>query len=330
MPVAHSTQTAKMGDEVLVSWIQRNDFEALRRYLLANAYDRETIGRYAIQEGNLAVLQWAYCPDDAFGNRSICPEAAAYGQRHILEWAMHEGLLNAETWHRAAAEGRVDSLQWLYDQRYPWGTYTCACAAENGRLDVLQWLHEHGCPWGTETCASAAKYGDLYILRWLRDRNCPWDALTCRAAAYAGHLEVLQWARAQGCPCDISHCAYYAIGKADYPMLNWLFAQASQAEQQSILKEATFHFANPEFYNPYPRGPGLLLWAVRHGYAVPPKSRPVILDRRTPWHVASELLRRLPGHVRLTPEFQAWRARLSTTLDEHVLPELTALVVEFL
>jgi hypothetical protein len=62
----------------------------------------------------------------------------------------------------------------------------CALAAAGGRSEVPQWLWEQGCPWGTLTYPFAVLDGLQEILKWARRHDCPWDWEVCAAAAESG------------------------------------------------------------------------------------------------------------------------------------------------
>lgn len=121
-----------------------------------------------------------------------------------LEWAVtccHAPLCPALS-EAAAADGRIDCLQWLRTMGCPWNSATSAMAAQRGHLQLLQWAHENGCPWDTQTTTMAAGAGQLEILQWVRTKGCPWDEFTCAAAAAGGHLSAMKWAKINGCPWD--------------------------------------------------------------------------------------------------------------------------------
>jgi len=123
-------------------------------------------------------------------------QAAAAGEKEILEaWARSRPL---DTWVCALAAygGHLPVLVWLKAQGCPWDAWTCHYAAWNNHVEVLQWAWLRGCPWDARTCAKAAEGGSLDALRWLRscDPPCPWDlADCCLLAAFHGHWELLDW-----------------------------------------------------------------------------------------------------------------------------------------
>ena len=127
---------------------------------------------------------------------------------------------NERTCAHAAADGKLDLLQYAFGHGCPWDETTCAKSAEYGHLHILQWARSNSCPWDQRTCALAAEKGHLHILQWARDNHCPWDADTCEKAAEFGHLHVLQWARTNGCEWNIRTCNE-AAKNGHLPTLQW-------------------------------------------------------------------------------------------------------------
>ncbi|WBR14844.1 Ankyrin repeat protein [Pandoravirus kuranda] len=99
----------------------------------------------------------------------------------------------------AARAGRVDVLEWLRANGWPWDGTTCSFAARRGRIDVIRWARSRGCPWDSDTCAAAAGAGHLATLKWARANGCPWDERVCTQAVSFGHSHVLKWAVENGC-----------------------------------------------------------------------------------------------------------------------------------
>jgi hypothetical protein len=140
-----------------------SDFKEFYKYFI-NYVQSKNKCFFAVQKGNLEILQWVRsqdppCPWDEY----TCANAARYGH--------------------------LDVLQWLRSQNppCPWDKNTCAYAAKNCHLNILQWARSQNppCPWDENTCSYAALYGHLNILQWLRSQNppCPWYEYTCKYAA---------------------------------------------------------------------------------------------------------------------------------------------------
>ena len=103
----------------------------------------------------------------------------------------------------AAAAGRLDILQALWEENCPWDASVCSAAAKAGQLPALRWVRAHGCPWSIHTTVHAACNGDLELLQWAYRHNCPLHPDCCTYAAFhadgAGeHLAVLRWFQGLG------------------------------------------------------------------------------------------------------------------------------------
>lgn len=86
----------------------------------------------------------------------------------------------------AARFGRLDLIQYLQNEGFPWGSSTCRYAAQRGSLECLKYLHEHGCGWNDACCSFAARKGNLECLKYLHENGCAIDvSWTCRMAARA-------------------------------------------------------------------------------------------------------------------------------------------------
>ena len=113
---------------------------------------------------------------------------------------------------------QMQRMVYLAPFREPYIPYRkCLCkellkhCVKMGRLDWVQYLYQEACPWDEAVCSTAAYHGQLGILQWLRAQGCPWDERTCERAASGGHLEILQWTFRNGCPLDGKTfiCLYY-------------------------------------------------------------------------------------------------------------------------
>jgi hypothetical protein len=160
------------------------------------------------------------CPWNAWNERT-CAHAAADGKLDLLQYAYNHGCpWDENTCAKAAEFGHLHVLQWARSNGCPWDQRTCTLAAEKGHLHILQWTREHQCPWNAGTCEKAAEFGHLPILQWARTNGCEWNIRTCNEAAKNGHLHILQWARENGCEWNASTCASAAMnGHLD--VLQW-------------------------------------------------------------------------------------------------------------
>lgn len=98
-----------------------------------------------------------------------------------------------------AGPGYEAKLDWLQDEILPQqlDQTICAAAAADNRLDVLQFLRQQQYPWDAATCTAAAVRGHLATLQWLRAETppCPWEAATYAVAVFQGHEAVREWLR---------------------------------------------------------------------------------------------------------------------------------------
>jgi len=153
----------------------------------------------AARGGHLELLKWMVahkCPYDEWTPAN----AAGGGHTQVLKYASE---LYRDT-PEVGPDGQLRAVK-------VWTSTTCSCAAANGRLDILEWAVAAGCKWSPETCAAAATGGHLHILVWLRTPKyprtmCPWDGRTVSSALLGGHHRVAQWALANGCPWDPRTC----------------------------------------------------------------------------------------------------------------------------
>ena len=127
----------------------------------------------------------------------------------------------------AALAGRLNILEYGYEQGWDWDGEVCAAAASNGHLDCLRFAHEHGCPWSgkgmeyaaynnhydclkyalehgyevnSETMVSAVHKGNLRCLQLLHQFNVPWDDRTTATAAQFNQIHILQYLHEHNCP----------------------------------------------------------------------------------------------------------------------------------
>ncbi|RLN80470.1 hypothetical protein BBJ28_00001326 [Nothophytophthora sp. Chile5] len=185
---------AEAGNLVAVQWLcgeynadaedafvhaQRSCEWATARWLLANCEPPGDLIDWsaAAADGALAYLQFAH---------SCFPEAVA-------EWSSAQGEPVAVA---AAANGRLDVLQWLHSElRVKLTERAMREAAQNGHLNVVQWLHANNCEHiDASTMDGAALCGHFEIVRWLHDnRNEECSGIVMYWAAGGGHLEIVQW-----------------------------------------------------------------------------------------------------------------------------------------
>jgi hypothetical protein len=134
----------------------------------------------------------------------------------------------------AAGAGSLEVVKWAVSESFPWSIAVTNQAAANGRIETLQWLRSHvpPCPWGGSTACAAARAGRVDVLQMLADMEppCPIDESCGRIAAYCGHTDVLIWLREQNppYPCD-GVVLYYAAWKGSLSLLRYLVSTGAAA-----------------------------------------------------------------------------------------------------
>ena len=123
---------------------------------------------------------------------------------------------------RAAHEGRLDVLKWLFEKGCPIDHTLCASAAmKSGHVHILQWMKDNGMigEWHGYHMFSAASFGHLEVVKWLRANGCPWDDDACRRAAEHKHWDTLQYLVDNKCPgwekAAIEHAEHLTITPGD-------------------------------------------------------------------------------------------------------------------
>lgn len=102
---------------------------------------------------------------------------------------------------RNVVDPHLDVYKWLHQNGCP-GSHrnVYRSLAFDGRLDFLQWMFDDGCRFCRGICASAAAGNQLHVLQWLRANDVPWDNKTILWAREEGHSDVEAWAIQNGCP----------------------------------------------------------------------------------------------------------------------------------
>lgn len=147
----------------MVKWALENEFPMKYEAL-----------ELAARHGDLEMFEHLErnCPKDWIRSPSICANAAAGGQLHMLQWLQRNG--------------------------YPINSDACKHAALNGHWEVLNWLRENNCPWSRNLCQILVKRGELAKLKHVRAMGCPWNKITFENLDVDNDL--MKWAIANGCP----------------------------------------------------------------------------------------------------------------------------------
>lgn len=175
---------------------------------------------------SLALAMWAHAQGCSWGC-AAAPRAAAQGRLDVLQWLHEETGYVFDKWtsffavRYANPEVRVSILSWLHRQRLPLDPYISTDAAEDAQWDVLRWCDKRRfvVPYAM---AKAARGGHLDIIQWLRRRGYEWHAAVCTEAAIRGNVRVLAWAIDNHCPWSGYEVGENAAYYGHLHVLEWL------------------------------------------------------------------------------------------------------------
>lgn len=143
-------------------------------------------------ENNTGIVDFTYEPDD---NNFIQLVRSGTDMNHISRMIDNNEIGNVRIEllaEYAASSGRLDLLQWVHENGYPWDHNTCSKAAEHGHLECLIYARQNGCGWNEQTTLLAAQNGHLNCLEYASENSCPKHDYTGAVAAENGHLECLE------------------------------------------------------------------------------------------------------------------------------------------
>ncbi|KAG5188644.1 hypothetical protein JKP88DRAFT_303960 [Tribonema minus] len=175
--------------------------------------------------GQTGVVEWLFGKRGwRDGAAAACAAAAATGQLPALQLLRaHYGRWDHNTFSEAAANGRLEVMEWAMRARAPVAVDDAhRRAARYGARASLEWLEArfYGTPWDADVFACAAESGDVELLRWLCARGCPWDAHASRVAASNGRVPALEWLRAAAAPFALDVCDV-AYGSREDAAFEW-------------------------------------------------------------------------------------------------------------
>ena len=129
---------------------------------------------------------------------------------------------------RAANEGRLDVLKWLFEKGCPMDLNLCTLgercalgAVFSGNVHMLQWMKDNGMTgeWRESHMFSAANSGSLEVVKWLHVNGCPWDEKACLFAGARTHWDILQYLVDNKCPgwekAAITYAEHLTINPGD-------------------------------------------------------------------------------------------------------------------
>lgn len=132
----------------------------------------------------------------------VCQRAAANGHVECLQFLYEHGYrCSYETAATATTHNQLQVLQYLnrLPPKHFWFQSSPRIAATNGFVEILEFLNENGYPWSEHTMAICVQHGRLDAMKYLYQKGCPWDYNTCMCAMYGDHLECLKFAVENGC-----------------------------------------------------------------------------------------------------------------------------------
>jgi len=194
----------------------------------------------AARLGNWAVVRRIYRTCGPVCTCAAPAYAAAQGRLDVLQWMVAHGMpLSSNTASEAARSGHIHILEWLR-------AFHCTmlsksdmspAAAAGQRMDVLEWLDAHRYPIDQGTLRVAASVGNVEIAKWALTKGCSWDLDVPSAAACNGHTDFLRWAQLSGCPWDGRPFAVAAAyGQLDTFM--WIACQ-TRSLNASVCRDAS-------------------------------------------------------------------------------------------
>lgn len=118
-----------------------------------NTYNRFRLVEEAAQRGHVPVLQWLASHKLLAFHSRVLELASRTGQLQVLDWFYQSDVHVTEVqWRRlhlfAAAQDRLDVLEWAWKHNISWHEQSCRRAILNDNLACLKWLRDHDCPWG--------------------------------------------------------------------------------------------------------------------------------------------------------------------------------------
>ena len=153
---------------------------------------------------------------------------------HLVLCSKENGHFDPAATIAAAKWGRLEYLQVLHNNGFPWHEETCSAAAgvtgslkclvyahENGavldkslfraaaiagRVECIQYAHSNGVEWDADLCTAAATYGQLACLTYAHENSCPWDDKVSLGASENGRVDCLIYALQHGAQIHHEAC----------------------------------------------------------------------------------------------------------------------------
>jgi hypothetical protein len=208
------------------------DYDKYCMYCIENYSDsfRSCMCNLAVSRGNLECLKFLHENGYTF-DKYICYhvtdssnfECLKYVYEHIDNKNTQYGYfdeviksdLNADAksiniCERAAFNGNIECLIYLYEKGFPLGKNTCVSAVKGGNFECLKYAHENGCPLKKEECEKEVEESrnlNLECLKYLRENGCSLNnEKICKNAIRENNLEVLKYIHENGFSWDEDIC----------------------------------------------------------------------------------------------------------------------------
>ncbi|GMF14848.1 unnamed protein product [Phytophthora lilii] len=184
--------------------------------------------------GDYAVLRWLLRSLPGGLVTKAVEEAARHGRLDVLQWFFdnHDNVFwGAREMEAAAEHDHVQTIRWL-EQHAPVTRKVklLDLAAKNGNLALVKELHESGREQATlATFGVAAAHGHLHVLKWMADHSVAAQRLpptgpsiSMDDAAHRGHLKVVKWLKKRFNGICSAHTMDLAAGGGHLDVVQWL------------------------------------------------------------------------------------------------------------
>eukprot|EP00594_Rhizosolenia_setigera_P013235 CAMPEP_0178963844 /NCGR_PEP_ID=MMETSP0789-20121207/15287_1 /TAXON_ID=3005 /ORGANISM="Rhizosolenia setigera, Strain CCMP 1694" /LENGTH=342 /DNA_ID=CAMNT_0020648433 /DNA_START=57 /DNA_END=1085 /DNA_ORIENTATION=+ len=217
------------------------------KYTRLSQFHRVLVG--IVDFGRKDLMEWAMRKQHKRLFEAICWRAAKVGRIDFLEKFLKtvdteilSFLTSSEAksiCEEAAREGLIETIEFLHEHNFFWGSGTCTAAASNGQFEALKYLHQKGCKWNHRTTEKAAQGGHLNILKYLHEHRCPWKHGAGASAVRFNHVDCLKYLHENGCRFPVEICTNAArYGSLD--ALKYLVENGFECDVRTC-EEAAYH-----------------------------------------------------------------------------------------
>lgn len=184
--------------DTFVAAIKRNRQKCLQ-FMVQHSDIPDGLGYMCIHHNTLTCLGILY--RGGYRNPDLDLHAARIGRLDFLEFLYENNhVWNLHAMDNAAKNGHLDCLRFLRENGADFTEDTITHAAKQGHFECLVFLHEHDCPWDQRPLWHAARKGDLHMVEYLVQNGCPQSKRTTQKAMEYGQLEALRYLFKHGCP----------------------------------------------------------------------------------------------------------------------------------